>query len=79
MLGCIGLNENGRQTWGAFTVHSGNQLPSVDAKRGRQAPYVQLLVKLFRYRSRGILIVLDNPLQGKAPLNQGSSSKIRKF
>ena len=44
------------------------KLPGVDAKRGWQPQCVQLLVKIFRYRRRGILLTLGDPLPEKTPI-----------
>ena len=48
----------------------------MDAKRGRQPQCVQLLVKIFRYRRRGILLTLGDPLPEKVPIPKPAPMNI---
>lgn len=48
----------------------------MDTKRGLQTQQIQLLVKIFRYRNRGILLTLGDPLPEKAPIPKPAPMNI---
>jgi hypothetical protein len=61
---------------GGISPNRPQWLPGVDAKRFTQHQCVQLVVKIFRYRNRGVLLTLGDPLPEKTPIPKPAPMNI---